>query len=76
MMRWVLVGLLFVFWSLSLSCAGEINENVDPPPDISEEDLKVIKHLETLEMMEMAEKLQFLAEMEILTEEEPDETDN
>jgi hypothetical protein len=46
------------------------------PPDISEEDMKIIRHLETLEMMEMAEQLQLLEEMDILTEEEPDETDN
>jgi hypothetical protein len=76
MIRGFLFGLMSIAWGVAFSFAGEMEAERERPPDISEEDMKIIRHLETLEMMEMAEQLQLLEEMDILTEEEPDETDN
>ncbi len=45
------------------------------PTEISQEDLQVINMLETLELMEMAERIEFLKDMDILIEPEGKEND-
>lgn len=64
---------IMLAWPLSLWAADDQQTKTDIPPDIPKEDMAVIKYLDVLEMMEMAENFHLLQDMDILLKEDENE---
>ena len=60
-------------WPLSLGAVDDQQMKAEIPPDIPQEDLAVIRHLDVLELMEMAENFHLLQDMDILLKENENE---
>ena len=69
----LIIGLSTAF---STAIGNEEGEKNPTARHISEEDMEVINHLEILELMEVAEDLQLLREMDILVEDEDNAKEN
>lgn len=68
--------MLSMMWMTTFSYAGEKSVPSEKSADLSEEDMEIIKNIETLELMEMANHFQLLQEMDILIEEGNNEKTN
>ena len=64
---------IMLVWPLSLGAADDQQTKAEIPPDIPQEDLAVIRHLDVLELMEMAENFHLLQDMDILLKENENE---
>ena len=64
---------MMLAWPLSTMAADAPHTKADIPPDIPQEDLAVIRHLDVLELMEMAENFHLLQDMDILLKENENE---
>ena len=64
---------MMVAWPLSLAIAEDRQPKTDIPKDIPKEDLAMIRQLDVLELMEMAENFHLLQDMDILLKENQNE---
>ncbi len=72
--------ILFIILSSLIACGQVLGEEsgqlTKEKPEISKEDMEIIKNMEILELMEIARELQLLQEMNILIEEDEYEKNN
>jgi hypothetical protein len=73
-MRRFLIQLMLILW-VTAGPAWGAEESPKPPSPPTEEDLKVIAYMEILRMMDLAQELEMVKEMEYLTEENRNEQD-
>ncbi len=67
--------ILIILLSGNVAYPGDNRTKTDKP-DISPEDKKIIKLLETLDLMEIVENLKMIKNMDILLGDDQNETDN
>lgn len=76
MKKYFLTLILSMMWVVPFTYATETDAPPQNTADISEEDMEIIKNIETLELMEMAKHFQLLQEMDILLEGDNNEKTN
>jgi hypothetical protein len=74
-MRQLMVTAILTICVYLGSAGADNGQTTKQSPDISPEDMEIIRLMETLVLMDMAEELELVQEWEIITEEKNDEND-
>lgn len=73
MLKWTMIVLLG-FFIMTASAQGMGRDASEDPESISPEDLKVVAHMETLQLWELTEDQEMMEDMNLLIEEEENES--